>query len=404
MPATLLQINSVINTGSTGRIAEQLGAVAIERGWNSYIAYGREARKSGSKVIRIGRKFDIYIHAIASKLLDAHGVWSRRATRRLLRKIEAIRPDVVHIHNLHGYYIHYPMLLEYLRDNKIPTVITLHDFWLMTGHCAYINKSCDRWKFGCGQCKRLNQYPASLKDASAENWRLKASLFGDMPNVVLVPVSYWLDGYVRQSLMKGVKSQVIHNGIDTDVFKPYEESVGTIPDIDWEKFSVLCVATRWTDANGFRDIIRLSELIGSECQIIMVGLDENQMKRLPSNIVGLQRTESLVQLQELYTKSDVVFNPNTEVTFGLVSAESMACGTPVIVLRNTAGEEIVDAQTGYVVDSVEEVPKLIERIKRDYAVGDISNKCRMRVIEHFNAGVQCRRYMELYERLKDSRQ
>lgn len=390
----LLQINSVVNTGSTGRISERLGVLAISQGWESYIAYGREARGSQSRLIKIGSKWDVNFHAIGSILTDRHGLFSKFATKRFLQQVDIIQPDVVHLHNLHGYYINVPMLLRYLKQKNMPTVITMHDFWLMTGHCAYINQSCDRWKTGCGNCPRLNQYPAAKFDNTKTNWKWKASLFVDMPNVTLVPVSYWLGRYVDESLLKNVKQNVIYNGIDTNVFKPFDGGASVVG-VDWSKFTIMAIATRWTEANGYQNVMKLSSIIPDSCQIIMVGLDEQQMSNLPKNIIGFRKTESFTQLQELYTKSDVIFNPNREVTFGLVTAEAMACGTPAIVLRDTAGEEIVDEQTGFVVDTIEEVIDLIPRI-RALEKKKMSDACRFRVNELFNADKQYQKYIDLY--------
>lgn len=395
----LLQINSVVNTGSTGRISERLGVLAISQGWESYIAYGREARGSQSRLIKIGSKWDVNFHAIGSILTDRHGLFSKFATKRFLQQVDIIQPDVVHLHNLHGYYINVPMLLRYLKQKNMPTVITMHDFWLMTGHCAYINQSCDRWKTGCGNCPRLNQYPAAKFDNTKANWKWKASLFVDMPNVTLVPVSYWLGRYVDESLLKNVKQNVIYNGIDTNVFKPFDGGASVVG-VDWSKFTIMAIATRWTEANGYQDVMKLSSIIPDSCQIIMVGLDEQQMSNLPKNIIGFRKTESFTQLQELYTKSDVIFNPNREVTFGLVTAEAMACGTPAIVLRDTAGEEIVDEQTGFVVDTIEGVIDLIPRI-RALEKKKMSDACRFRVNELFNADKQYQKYMDLYNGLID---
>lgn len=392
--STLLQINSVVNTGSTGRIAEQLGVLAISQGWESYIAYGREARESQSRLIKIGNKWDVNFHAIGSILTDRHGLFSKFATKRFLQQVDIIQPDVVHLHNLHGYYINVPMLLRYLKQKNIPTIITMHDFWLMTGHCAYINQSCDRWKTGCGNCPRLNQYPAAKFDNTKANWKWKASLFVDMPNVTLVPVSYWLGRYVDESLLKNVKQNVIYNGIDTNVFKPFDGGVSVVG-VDWSKFTIMAIATRWTEANGYQDVMKLSSILPDNCQIVMVGLDEQQMSNLPKNTIGFRKTESFTQLQELYTKSDVIFNPNREVTFGLVTAEAMACGTPAIVLRDTAGEEIVDEQTGFVVDTIEGVIDLIPRI-RALEKKKMSDACRFRVNELFNADKQYQKYIDLY--------
>ncbi|WP_071145190.1 glycosyltransferase [Bacteroides ihuae] len=393
----LLQINSVVNTGSTGRIAEQLGEFAISQGWDSYIAYGREARESKSYLIQIGGKLSVYIHAIGTMLTDRHGLFSLCATKKFLKQLDEIKPDVVHLHNIHGYYINYLMLLNYLHKKNIPTVITMHDFWLMTGHCAYINKSCDKWKIGCGKCPRLHQYPAAKVDHSGRNWITKLEALSRMGNIVLVPVSNWLDGFVKESLLQGVKSHVIYNGIDTNVFKPYDAKTA-VEGVDWNKFTIMSIATRWTDANGYDDVIKLSTLLSEDAQIIMVGLDDEQMQNIPANVIGFKKTESFEQLKELYSKSDVIFNPNAEVTFGLVTAEAMACGTPVIVLEDTAGEEIVDVETGYVVTSVDEVPALISTIKANKSV-ETSAKCRERVIEQFNSKKQNQKYFDLYKEL-----
>ena len=394
----LLQINSVVNTGSTGRIAEQLGQWAIAQGWESYIAYGREARESQSTLIKIGSKLDVYLHAIASKYLDCHGLMSCFATRKFLKQLESIKPDIIHLHNIHGYYVNYPMLFRYLKEKNIPTVITMHDFWLMTGHCAYINKSCDRWRKGCGNCPRLDQYPAAMVDSSAKNWQKKANIFANMPNVTLVPVSHWLGRYVEASLLKNVKQQIIYNGIDIGVFKFDDKNEVSVSRVDWTKFTIMSIATRWTDANGYSDVMQLSGILPEDCQIVMVGLDNEQMKSLPKNVIGFRKTESFTQLQELYFESDVIFNPNTEVTFGLVTVESMACGTPAIVLRDTAGEELVDEQTGFIVDNVEQVLDLIPVLKKKNKVQMVST-CRQRFVEMFEAGKQYQKYFELYNQL-----
>lgn len=405
----LLQINSVVNTGSTGRIAEQLGQMALSEGWDSYIAYGREAKESKSRVIRIGSKFDVFVHVIASRFFDYHGLMSRLATNKFLRQIDEIKPDIVHIHNMHGYYLNYPMLLEYLKAHAIPTVITLHDFWLMTGHCAYINKSCSRWRNGCGKCPRTRQYPASILDHSHINWQWKEAVFNEMPNLILIPVSKWLNSYVEQSLLKNIKSEVIYNGIDTDIFKPYtakerlsfKAGKGSMTDIDWGKFTIISIATRWTDANGYGDVMRLSSILPQDSQMIVVGLDDKQLQNLPDNVIGFKKTENLAQLRELYTFSDVLYNPNSEVTFGLVTVEAMACGTPAIVLKNTAGEELVDKDTGYVVNSVEEVLELIPYIqKNDKLV--VRAACRNRVEQFFNASKQFHKYIDLYNNLLEA--
>jgi putative colanic acid biosynthesis glycosyltransferase len=395
MPA-LLQINTVANIGSTGQIAEQLGQIAIKKGWKFYMAYGRQASKSSSVLIQIGGKFSVLSHLLVSRIFDKHGLGSKIATHSFIKEIDKIKPDIVHIHNMHGYFLNYPMLMKYLSDKNIPTVITLHDFWMLTGHCAYINDSCEKWKTGCGKCPRLKQYPTAFIDNSKNNWVTKDSIFRSNPNITLVPVSYWLKSFVDQSLLNKLDIQVIQNGINTNEFKPYDAKVHSdiYNKIDWSKFTIMTIAARWSDANGYGDIMSLSRILLEDAQIIMVGLSKEQITELPSNIIGICKTNNVSQLTELYTSADVMFNASKEVTFGLVTAEAMACGTPVIVYRNTAGEEIIDEKTGFVVDSVSEIPILIQKIRKTPA---LSLLCRKRVQDNFEADRQYKKYIDLYD-------
>lgn len=391
----LLQINTVANLGSTGHIVEQIGAHAQECGWNSYVAYGREASESSSKLVRIGNKIDTYTHAISSMLFDKHGLMSRKATADFINEIEKINPDIIHIHNLHGYYINYPQLFDYIKHKDIPTVITLHDFWLMTGHCAYINDSCTKWKTGCDKCQRLNSYPSSFTDHSYRNWRIKSDIFSDVRNITVVPVSYWMRSKLESSILKNVPCEVIHNGIDTNKFFPDTNPSQLISN---KFYNILCVATRWTESNGFDDIIQLSKLLDSYTRIIVVGVTAEQIKSLPKNVVGLERTESIEQLRALYSNTDIFLNPNKEVTFGLVTAEAMACGTPSIVFHDTAGEEIVNDETGYVINNISEVVSIIQKMKNVNSL-QIRKSCRTRIMENFIVANQLDKYFNLYENM-----
>lgn len=393
----IVQINSVVNIGSTGRIAEQIGVKVLQNGWESIIAYGRDAAESDSELIKIGDRTDVYAHYVMSRLSDCQGLKSRKPTKRLLDRLSVIKPHVVHIHNLHGHYINYPLLLTYLRDNRIPTVITLHDFWLVTGHCAYIHNSCKKWMFGCESCPRLKSYPSSLLDRSRRNWMLKRNLFRDFPNLVLVPVSEWLDSKVSKSILKDCSSKVVPNGIDTTKFY-YDDT----PDkrMSDDCVNILCVATRWTEANGFLKIMQLAETIGFEARIIIVGISESQQKNLPSNVIGIPRTESVAELRQLYSQADVLLNPSTEHTFGLVTAEAMACGIPAIVFRDTAGKEIV-GDTGFAIDDFDEIPSLIRRIKRDKDQKP-NIACIDRIKSKYDLDTTLDSYMSLYKSLMEN--
>ncbi len=397
----LFQINSTLGRGSTGRIAELISLYAHEAGWECYIAHG--SRFVGtSKMIsyNVSGCFDELRHYIFSRVLDCHGLGSYFSTKRLIEQIEEIHPDLVHIHNAHGYYVNYKILFQYLAKNCIPTVVTMHDFWLMTGHCAYINKSCGKWVIGCGHCPRLGEYPASFFDRTRKNWALKKELFDsfDKNKLMIVPVSYWLEGFAKRSLLSNCNFHVIQNGVDVKKFRPYEGNHSELwKKIDWSKYTIITVADHWTVANGFYDIMTLSQILPDDMQILMVGLNDHQLQNLPEKIIGFCHTDNVQQLIELYTSADVLFNASTEVTFGLVTAEAMACGTPAIVFKNTAGEEIIDSETGYAIYSIDEIPALVLKCREKAESYKVN--CRKRIIENFDSVKQYSKYIALYEEL-----
>lgn len=398
MKRKLLVINSALRRGSTGHITELIASLARKDGWECCIAHG--ARFVGNSEVpsfQISGRVEELMHFLTSKCFDRHGLGSVRPTKSLIKHIEYMQPDVVHLHNIHGYYVNHKLLLGYLAEKRIPTVITMHDFWLMTGHCAYINKNCDKWETGCGHCPRLGEYPSALTDHTKKNWEIKRKLFGSFDNdrLVIVPVSHWLERFAKLSLLGGCKITTIQNGIDTKVFSPYEEKHSKLwESIDWSKLTIITVADRWTSANGFDKILQLSNLLPNEMQIVMVGLNEQQMKGLPDKIVGLGHTDNVQQLVELYSSADVLFNASTEVTFGLVTAEAMACGTPAIVFRNTAGEEIVDENTGFVVDDLNEILKVVGLCREN--AEQYKKNCRDRIVSCFDSEKQYSKYIELY--------
>ncbi|MDD2476536.1 MAG: glycosyltransferase [Dysgonamonadaceae bacterium] len=395
----ILQIDTCLGVGSTGKIAEIIGSYAKQCGWECFIAHGsRYLGETGMVPIQIGSKFDEYCHYIISLLFDAHGLASKRATRVFIEEIKKIKPDVVHIHNIHGYYINYKILFDFLANQKIPTVITLHDFWLMTGHCAYINNSCNKWKYGCEHCHRINQYPKSIIDNSKRNWQIKRDAINQFSDdaITFVPVSDWLSNYTRASILGVHKIYTIPNGVDINIFKPFVgEHSKLYQSIDWTKKTIITIAARWTDANGYDDIIQLSRMIPKDTQIIMVGLDKNQLKTIPINIIGVSKTDNITQLVELYSASDILLNVSREVTFGLVTAEAMACGTPAVVYKGTAGEDIVNCETGYVISSFSELMAIVSNCKENKK--RTSEKCRKRIIECFNSDIQFRKYIDLYD-------
>ena len=289
---TLLQINVVGNSGSTGRITEAIGNTAMGNGFESYVAYGRWAMPSRSELIKIGRKADYLRHGIESRIFDNHGLASRKATRDFVKKVGEIKPDIIHLHNIHGYYLNYPSFFQYLAEINVPVVWTLHDCWAFTGHCAYYAFcGCDRWKTQCHDCPQKKTYPASfLFDRSRKNYIDKKHFFNLPENMTIVPVSKWLADQVAESFLGNYPCRMIYNGVNTDIFRPYDQN--EIKDTKgWiGKKILLGVASTWSPRKGLSDFIKLSAVLPENYQIVLVGLSEKQMKNLPENITCIAKT------------------------------------------------------------------------------------------------------------------
>ena len=398
----LLQINSVVNSGSTGRIAEEIGQTAIAAGWESYIAYGRNNRSSQSELIKIGNDWDIWMHGLQTRLFDQHGLGSKSATRELIGKIDKIKPDIIHLHNIHGYYINIEILFNYLQETNIPVVWTFHDCWPITGHCSHFTfVGCEKWKNQCFSCPQKTSYPASwLIDRSEQNFILKKQLFTSLSNLTLVPVSEWLSGILKESFLHNYPIKVIHNGINTDVFKPSAGDAFRTKHHLENKFILLGVASIWSSKKGLKDFIALNNLLDNDYQIVLVGLTKKQIEQLPDNMLGIERTESVEALAEIYAAADIVLNLSYEETFGLTTVEGFACGTPVIVYNATASPELIDDSTGLVVEPgnikglIMAINQIKEKGKQSY-----TEVCVNRAHQLYRKEDRYREYIELYESL-----
>lgn len=398
----LLQINSVVNTGSTGRIAEEIGALATAHGWESHIAYGRYGNPSTSNSIKIGGVLDTYWHVLQTKLFDKHGMASKRATKKFVKKIEQINPDIIHLHNIHGYYINIKILFDYLALKSIPVVWTLHDCWSFTGHCSYFDMAkCDKWKTECNKCPQKNGYPSSLfADRSKENFYLKKELFNSLTNLKLVPVSEWLNALVNNSFLNKVPTRVIHNGLDLEKFS--NKSTKTVLERYGLKdnFVILGVANIWNRRKGFSDFIELSKNLDANERIVLVGLNDKQLKSLPKNIIGIKKTESIDELCEFYSVADVFVNLTYEDNFPTTNIEALACGTPVITYKTGGSPEAISEKSGFVVDqgSIELVLKYTRRIK-EQKKENYAKSCRERAEEFFDKNSKYNEYLDLYNEL-----
>jgi putative colanic acid biosynthesis glycosyltransferase len=398
----LLQINSVVNSGSTGRIAEEIAHTAIASGWESYIAFGRNERYSESNLIRIGNDLGIKMHGLQTRLFDRHGLGSVKSTKLFIQQVDKIKPDIIHLHNIHGYYINIEILFNYLSKVDVPVVWTLHDCWSITGHCTHFSYvGCEKWRTKCYSCPQKNEYPASLFiDRSEKNYILKNELFNSLSNLTLVPVSQWLSDILKDSFLQKYPSSVINNGINTSVFKPsgnneFRERYGL-----QNKFILLGVASIWSQRKGLEDFIELSKTLGADYQIILVGLTRKQKDQLPVEILGIERTESVEELAELYASSDVYINTTYEDTFPTTNLESLACGTPVITYNTGGSPESIDESTGIVVEQGN-ISKLVEAIRviKDNGKQYYSDACVNRVNRLFKKEDRYKEYIDLYESL-----
>lgn len=364
----ILMINVCCGTGSTGRICTDLADMLIEQGHECKIAYGRDdvPEKYRDIAVKIGSSFSIYCNALKARLFDNEGFNATKATKKFIKWVEKYDPDVIHLHNLHGYYLNVKVLFDYLRTCGKKIVWTLHDCWAFTGHCTHFQSPhCDSWKTECGRCVRMNDYPKALTDRSKRNFLLKKELFTGIPNLTIVTPSKWLAELVKQSFLNEYPVRVINNGIDLSVFKPTEsdfrEKYGLIG-----KKIILGVASVWDARKGLNDFIKLADLIDSDTRIVLVGVNKKQKKHLPKNIVAIEKTNNAKELAEIYTAADVFFNPSVEETFGMTAVEAMACGTYTIVYDHTAVAEIIPVGYGEVVKSgnAEAVAQKINTIKR----------------------------------------
>lgn len=399
----LLQINVTVNSGSTGRIAEEIGATAMNAGWESYIAYGRGERPSRSEKIRIGNDTDIRWHGLQTRLFDRHGLGSRKATKEFMRRIEEIKPDVIHLHNIHGYYINIEVLFRYLAQACLPVVWTLHDCWPFTGHCSHFDYiGCQRWQSLCFDCPLKRVYPGSLfLDNSRKNYLLKKKLFTGVRNLVIVPVSEWLKELVQQSFLKDYPLHTIHNGVDTDVFSPdcNRRDIRAKYGIG-DEFMILGVANVWVKKKGLPDFMELSRLLGKDYKIVLVGLTPQQQKGLPGNVTGVSRTESTEALAGLYAAADLFVNPTWQDNFPTTNLEALACGTPVVTYRTGGSPEAIYPGTGRVVEKgdIRGILSFAQEIKKS-GKAEYSTRCRESAVTYFNKNDKFKEYTALYQTL-----
>lgn len=396
----IVQINTALNCGSHGRIVEQISCMAAGRGFETTIVHGaRYVNNSQFPDIQTTTKYQEKLNGVRSLLFDSHGLGLRCATKSLITKLEAIKPDIIHLHNIHGYYLNYQILFEYLAKSGVPVVWTLHDCWSMTGHCAqFENYKCDKWKTQCHDCQYLmDWYPKSIIDRSKRNYELKKRCFTSLENMTIVPVSHWLEDVVKQSFLAKYPIKVINNGVDLASFRPSEASA----EISNKKFTILGVASNWDDDKGVREFVKLSE--NNDYQVIIVGVKDEMKQKLPKRIIAISRTSSQLELAEYYSHADVFVNPTYKDTFPTVNLEALACGTPVITYKTGGSPESVTTETGIVVDKgdFKQLCEAVETVRRN-GKHCYSSSCRERAVKFYNKDERFKDYIDLYENILDN--
>lgn len=368
-PMKILIINVVCGIRSTGRICTDLAEELDAQGHEVKIAYGRDtvSEKFSKYAVRIGSDIDVKLHGIKARLLDASGFGSKKATYRFIKWVEMYDPELIHLHNIHGYYLNIDILFQYLKSCHKKIVWTLHDCWSFTGHSAFCDAvKCERWRTGCYACPQRKEYPKSFIDCSERNWVKKKNIFTGVKNLTLITPSDWLANLVHNSFLSEYPIHVIHNGVDTSKFYPLVNDFRSVYNLK-DKIIILGVASVWSDLKGLSDFIRLSEMLDSKYQIVMVGLNEKQRKDIPSKILSLPKTDSTKELAYIYSSADIFVNLTYCDISSMVNLEASACGLPIVTYATGGCKETLENVEGYAVErgNLEAVKKKIEDLYRN---------------------------------------
>lgn len=390
----VLQINSVCGYGSTGNIVVDLYSALKEQGHECCVAYGRGNAPEDVQSYRIESDLEVYVHGMLSRITDKQGFYSTRATKRFVQWMKEYDPDVVHLHNLHGYYINIEILFDALKQMNKPVVWTLHDCWAFTGHCAhYTEVACYKWKSVCEHCPQKKKYPSSLlRDNSYSNFRRKKTIFQNVPNLMIITPSQWLADEVHKSFLSEYPLKVIYNGVDLSIFQPTPSDFRKQYHLEDKKI-ILGVASVWSKEKGLQVFDELAEKLDDRYQVVLVGLGQKQRSQVSRRILCIDRTSSKKELAEIYTAADLFLNPSIEETMGLTTVEALACGTNVLVNNSTALPEIVDYEQSKILlnrDMCSDVKNAM-KITRNY-----DENCR--VARKYEKNNQYNKYLDLYMR------
>ena len=395
----IVAINSC-TYGSTGSIMQSIAQTAITHGHTAYIAFpdGRHRERNrlacrDLPAIPFSSRFSESFHLLADRLTGFNGCFSVFSTAALLRKLDKLQPDLLHLHNLHNCYINLPMLFRYIKKRHLRVVWTLHDCWAFTGHCPHFDGiGCDKWQTGCEHCPQYRRYPQSLVDRSKAMYRRKKNWFTGVEDLTIVTPSAWLAELAERSFLGDYPIRVIPNGIDLSVFRP----TGTNKERRKDRFVILGVAAAWSEAKGLDVYIELAKRLEDRFQIVLAGTDEEVDRKLPGNIISIRRTADPHKLAELYTAADLFVNATRQDNYPTVNLEALACGTPVLTFRTGGSPEAIDAECGMTVER-NDINALEQAIRRIAEVSPFAPEACIRRAQEFAADHQFEKYVKLYE-------
>lgn len=402
MSKKIFYISGAINFGAPGRIVEQIGLLAQKHGYEVLVAHSsRNENPTQLPHFAITTKYQEMFHAIGAKFLDLHGLLNTKQTKVLVKRIKEFKPDIIHLHNIHGYFCNFKILFEYLDSIDTPVVWTMHDCWPFTGRCFhFVGVNCYKWKTGCYDCKAEAGYTVSkYVDRSKSLYALKKRLFSSVKNMTIVPVSDWQAAFLKDSFLKNHSIHTIHNGVDLAKFRPMDGNHLRKKHEIEGKFVLLGVASPWNTRKGLDDFFKLNEMLPHDgFTIILVGLKPEQVKKLPEGIIGITRTENQQELAEYYSMADCFVNLTYLDTFPTVNLEALACGTPILTYQTGGSPEAIDEQTGVVVEQgdLKQVVSALYSMKCKPLSSDL---CRKRAEKYFDKNKCFEEYINLYDSL-----
>ena len=388
--------------GSTGKIAKGIAEVAKNSGMETlnYFSYTKGYKKSDREDTMVGSFFGKLFHIVRAKITGKNGCYSKKDTKKLIKKLDEFKPDVINFHILHCWFINLPMLFDYIKKNNIKVVWEFHDCWAFTGQCPhFVMAKCDKWKTGCFDCPQYREYPGAYVDKTKKMYELKKELFTGVNDMTIVTPSKWLGNLVNESFLKDYPVEVINNGIDLNIFKPTESNFREKHSLQDKKI-VLGVAFGWGKRKGLDVFLELAKRLPSDYQIVLVGTDDGVDKELPSNIISIHRTANQTELAEIYTAADVFANPTREDTFPTVNMESLACGTPVVTFKTGGSPEIIDASCGVAVD-VDNVDAIYNAILNACESNAFSKEACLKRASQFDMNDKFKLHCELFSNVKE---